>query len=359
MALQPDGKIIVAGGVNLGTSPDEWDAVLIRYRPDGSLDPTFGVNGKVVSIPGNFRGENILSLAFQPDGRIIGSGWVSASGSSRFALFRYTITGRLDSSFGGSGIVMKSASSNSQGGVIERLEAVKVLKDGNFITVGRYIPPQQQQQFVKQVALRFKSDGSLDSSFGTNGLSTLADYGSLHDLLVQKDGKVIAVGALFPTPQPTGSKLMAVRFNQNGSVDQNFGTNGKTIIGGNGISKASCDFQDSNILAVTALFNSVEGDWLIARLNNSVGPEISPLSMQREITLFPNPGKAFQLRFMGYEERVKIIIYDAAGRLYHQQDNEVVDQILIDVKTQLLASGIYFVVIHTAEGTITKRFIKQ
>ena len=152
---------------------------------------------------------------------------------------------------------------------------------------------------------------------------------------------------------------MVTRFFENGRRDSSFGQNGKTVVDTSTIWWGATAFQNNKIIIVGGLKNPINGDWLVCRLNNSIGADVPPFLSKKEIILFPNPGTFFQLRFNGYEEVVKISIYDAAGRLHHQQKAEVFDQSVVDVKTQLLASGVYFVVIHTAEGIVTKRFVRS
>jgi uncharacterized delta-60 repeat protein len=97
-ALQADGKIIVAGTT-------ASDFALARYNTDGSLDNTFGVNGKVVTSIA-INGDQATSVAIQPDGKIIAGG-VSYNVSSTlndFALVRYNTDGSVDTSFGNNGI---------------------------------------------------------------------------------------------------------------------------------------------------------------------------------------------------------------------------------------------------------------
>ncbi|MBK9628286.1 MAG: hypothetical protein IPO56_11450 [Flavobacteriales bacterium] len=94
VAIQPDGKIVVAGESNNGT---DLDFALARYTTDGSLDNSFGVNGKVTTAigTGNDRG---TSVTIQPDGKIVVAGESNNGTDDDFALARYTTDGSLDNS---------------------------------------------------------------------------------------------------------------------------------------------------------------------------------------------------------------------------------------------------------------------
>lgn len=100
LALQPDGKILVGGESDNSTA----DFALARFLTDGSPDPDFGEGGKVISPIGN-SDDVLYGLALQPDGKILGAGFSGSGGSYSFALARYLSSGELDSSFGDGGVV--------------------------------------------------------------------------------------------------------------------------------------------------------------------------------------------------------------------------------------------------------------
>ena len=100
LLAQPDGKIVVAGGTYLS----QYDFAIARLDPDGSLDKGFGRDGMVTT---DFYGEvdTIRALVLQPDGRLVAAGYAAPHHSSirHFALARYEPNGALDRSFGKSG----------------------------------------------------------------------------------------------------------------------------------------------------------------------------------------------------------------------------------------------------------------
>src|SRR5262249_39062750 len=99
VAVQADGKIVVAGlAVNAGT---DADLLLARYNPDGSLDDTFGTGGRVITPVAGY--DVIDALAVQPDGKLVIAGSTVGPAGSDTVLGRYNPDGSLDSTFGGSG----------------------------------------------------------------------------------------------------------------------------------------------------------------------------------------------------------------------------------------------------------------
>lgn len=104
VVLQPDGKIVAAGTLALldqtrknfrGDAVTLSDIALVRYLPDGRLDPTFGKAGTVITNVGPF--DSASAIALQPNGNIV----VGCGESGKIALAGYLPNGRLDPSFGG------------------------------------------------------------------------------------------------------------------------------------------------------------------------------------------------------------------------------------------------------------------
>jgi uncharacterized delta-60 repeat protein len=128
VAIQPGGKIVLAGHSIIGSSRD---FALARYTSGGALDSTFGGDGIVITRIGSSH-DAAEAVAIQPDGKIVVAG-LSTIGSSRdFALARYTTAGALDTAFGGGdGIVTTAIGS---GGDLGR--AVALQPDGNIVVAG-------------------------------------------------------------------------------------------------------------------------------------------------------------------------------------------------------------------------------
>jgi uncharacterized delta-60 repeat protein len=219
VALQPDGKIIVGGYTYNGSNND---FAIVRYTPDGSVDSTFTGGGAAITPIGPSDDE-VRALAVQPDGKIVAAGWSFNGSNYDFALVRYTANGSLDSSFGTNGKVVTPIGSGD-----ERAFAVALQPDGKIVAAGRsHDDATGTNDFA---VVRYKADGTLDSSFGSGGIVTTSigtKGASANAVAVQPDGKIVAAGSYLPDVK---DDFAAVRYNPDGSVDGGFGTNGKVTV---------------------------------------------------------------------------------------------------------------------------------
>jgi len=213
VALQPDGKIVAAGATLVSGVGNEWS--LARYNGDGSLDSSFGTGGLVIT---NISLE-VLDLALQPDGKIVGAGR-----DGNFALARYNPDGSLDSSFGLGGKV------STDWGGDDAIFSVALQPDGKIVAAGDSLTSR-----ADFVLARYSPGGSLDSSFGAGGKVT-TDFGGVggraNAVILQPDGKIVAAGLSAYATNPAAFAL--ARYNTDGSLDSSFGTGGKvtTSFGG-------------------------------------------------------------------------------------------------------------------------------
>lgn len=220
VALQPDEKILVAGYSYTGSNSD---CALIRYNKNGSLDSSFGTYGKVITAIGT-SGDFGLSVVLQSDGKIIVVGYSENGLSDDIAIVRYTTAGRLDSTFDFDGKVTTDLGKNDRGA------AVKIQADGKIVVAG-YSQDTSNYLFTM---VRYNTNGSLDNTFDFDGKQTtfIGVSGSqAKSLALQSDGKIVAVGYSYSF---AGSvDFAAVRYNTNGSLDSSFNTDGKvtTAIG--------------------------------------------------------------------------------------------------------------------------------
>ena len=129
LALQSDGKIVVAGYSFKPGGKDRAEFTVLRYNPDGTLDSGFGESGKVTTgIGGNSDSAN--SVALQEDGKIVVAGYTFAPGNNDFAVARYNANGSLDTSFNGTG------KASADFGKIDYGQSVAVHGDGRIVVAG-------------------------------------------------------------------------------------------------------------------------------------------------------------------------------------------------------------------------------
>jgi uncharacterized delta-60 repeat protein len=224
LAVQSDGKLVAAGYSHDATTGNNF--TLVRYKPNGSLDTGFG--GKAPDVPGTVTtdiggaDDDAFAVALQPDGKIVAAGQTFNGSNYDFALVRYNVNGSLDTTFGAGG-----GSETPIGAHDDVAEAVALQPDGKIVAAGYSNSSTTGDNFA---VVRYNANGFPDSSFGTNGKVTTS-LGSSTDralaVAVQADGKVVAAGF---SSNGANDDFAVVRYNANGSLDTTFGTGGKETI---------------------------------------------------------------------------------------------------------------------------------
>jgi len=238
IAMQPDGKLVVAGTTYTNNDFSGEDFALARYNPDGTLDAGFGNNGRVTTdFPG--LAADISAILVQPDGKILvaGGAFPLFTFLGNFELARYNPDGSLDASFGSGGIVTTHFPQGSYA------SALVLQSDGRIIAAGTdYVNFSSEASSNTDFALaRYNIDGSPDIGFGNRG-QVLTDFKKLNDdafaVLVQPDGRIVAVGSA--RSNLTDYDFAAARYLVDGRLDDSFGSGGKvrTDFGDKGFDRA-------------------------------------------------------------------------------------------------------------------------
>ena len=226
VALQPDGKVVTTG-----TASNSVD-VVARLNPDGTLDPTFDSDGKLLHPLGAGAGETMFpqAVAVQADGRIVVVGWVSGS-TQRAVVVRLSPGGAFDSTLDGDGILVTQfgagANPNSS------INAVRVLPDGRILLAGG---ATNSSGGFETLLARRNVDGSPDQSFGSGGkrmvqlgVGANASSGAI-DMDLQSDGKIVVAGPATDTDAVQPDAGFVARFDADGqALDSSFGTGGKYL----------------------------------------------------------------------------------------------------------------------------------
>jgi uncharacterized delta-60 repeat protein len=183
----------------------------------GALDPTFGGDGTVMSSLTHGAASDV---AIQGDGKIVAVGTTFGSDGD-FEVARYNTDGTLDATFGGDGVVTTNF------GGWDNAIGVAIQGDGKIVAVGLSIPGPD---WLWTVA-RYNTDGSLDLTFGGDGMVT-TNFTKLkevaHDVKIQSDGKIVVAGeSAFADGRPGSNRRFALaRYNPNGTLDATFGVGG-------------------------------------------------------------------------------------------------------------------------------------
>ena len=220
VALQPDGKIVVAGEKGIG-GPNPRLAI-VRYGIDGSLDPSFGGDG-TVSIDFTRRGDFAYAVRIQTDGKIVVAGAAAYDRpNSRFALARVTSDGSLDPTFGGDGTVVTNLTPS-----YDWANGMALQPNGKIVLVGSVSAGSRNGKIG---VLRYRPDGSLDPTFGGDGI-VLRDPTPTYDdglaVGIEADRQiVVAGGAGFDGPN---ERFVVMAFGPHGALDPTFGGDGEVF----------------------------------------------------------------------------------------------------------------------------------
>ncbi|MGH7136725.1 MAG: hypothetical protein ACREHD_13365, partial [Pirellulales bacterium] len=211
VAIQPDGKILLAGDTNDGTV----NALVVRLTTAGALDTTFGTNGETTVHVG---GDGASAL--DSSGNILVAGDVGTA----FDVARLTPNGALDATFGNGGIASLPVQPNGNSGVVD----VAVQSDGKIVLGGIAGAPGTTPGFA---AVRFNSDGTPDTTFGNAGIAQTIvrgeDYATT--AVLQPDGKIVVAGSSDDTLNGVSYNVAMARFNSDGSLDTTFGNGGQVL----------------------------------------------------------------------------------------------------------------------------------
>ena len=272
IAIQPDGKIVVGGTVDLTATSSGF--AVARLDPDGSLDPSFDGDGKV-TMPDGAHAE---SIALQPDGKIVLVGGYYAGTDNGLIVARLQPDGTPDSSFGDGGRT-KIALSELSG--TAHLDSVVVQPDGKIVVAG----PDGRQFAVA----RLDADGSIDTSFGSGGTTLTSFVGSASPsaLVLTGGGKILVAGGV--GTEYTGKSYVTeyfhydfalARYGPDGSLDPSFGQSGTVrtnmrILSGDGPStpRALLVQPDGKVLVAADSQSVRGGGFAVARFDRDGSPD--------------------------------------------------------------------------------------
>ena len=303
VAIQPDGKILVAGIVSDGLS---YNFAVVRLKADSSLDSSFGLGGKAetpVDPAAHGTGWDVL---VQPDHKIVVVGELSDGVDVRIGVVRYNPDGFLDSTFGTGGVTNTLVGSEASSGY-----AVDIQSDGKLVVAGL-----DRTAGVADVAVvRYNTDGSLDGTFGSGGTVTTAigsgDEGA-QAVAIQHDGKILVAGG---SHNGSNSDFALVRYESDGSLDTDFGSGGKVthpVGSGDDTAWDLCIQPDGRIIVVGTSHNGTDFDPVVARFlpDGSIDP-----SFGTEGVVIQNNGADFARSSAAVQLDGKLVVagIDGAG----------------------------------------------
>lgn len=369
--IQNDGKILVGGYSSqhyLSSSNSSTDFAVVRYFPNGTIDTSFGTNGKftynfgthVVPFQGPYSSDFLTSIDINSFGKIILAGDTTVDETfedfSKFGLICLDADGTLDTSFGSNGQKVIDF------GQLGYMQNLKLTDDDKIIATGNHrYTTDGTNNFAKIVLVKLLANGNFDAGFGNNGIvlanrdsSNLIDLAN--DLNILPDGKIICFGTT-PDPTVTMGNFLLIRFNTNGIIDTTF----------NGIGYKTVDFDNSDTYGFSFLIQP-DGKFLCAgAIDFSIGClarlDIGDLSATsfatQSFSVYPNPfsetitieSKALNL------ENATVELYDISGRKLSEYRMGTSNLTITIDKN--LSKGNYLLKIISEGKTETIKIIKQ
>lgn len=346
IALQPDGKIILYGDINMGDGLG-W----ARYSPEGKIDSTFGVYGIASVIPpGDLLATN--DLAVLPDGRIVAG--FKGTGSTNMGVIRLLPNGAIDNSFNHTGITGYYG-----GRWLTYCKALCLQPDGKVLLAG----------FSDSgIVARFTLSGSLDTTFGHKGAVRLA-CSELGGIALAPDGKILAA-------VNDDSCFLIFRCLPDGQLDTTFGTGG--------ILRSRPDSTGNNRVRCIAL--QPDGKILVGGHAEHRDYKVSPsqpwdnfvlvrylpdgrpihtdtgIDEKNKLSVFPNPaGTKIALKWSGsLQDNITVAIYDMQGRKLIERKIPSLSATPFVLDISSLASGAYFIQITGSKSLNEKyKFVKE
>lgn len=268
-AVQTDGKIVVVGGV--APTNASWDFLVQRYNTDGTLDASFGSGGKS-SLAISPQSEFAYAVLIQPDGKIVTAGYIQqTTGYTDYCIVRLLPNGQLDQTFGDAGVKILSITQTSD---IPVSLALQRLNGVDRIIVGGYVSTANTQFSVSRLNL----DGQLDTTFGDGGTKNVSFGGPndiLYDIAVDSEQKIVAVGSS-RFDAGGGSfrdDFAAMRLYSGGQLDTSFSGDGKVVtqmVGHAQPRSVAIQFYNTQDKIVVGGFarNGSQDDFALLRYNN-------------------------------------------------------------------------------------------
>jgi uncharacterized delta-60 repeat protein len=231
IAVQPDGKIVVAGRAKRAGS-DQVVMALVRLNADGAVDDGFGDHGKVVAEFG--AAADAHAIAIDAQARIvvagIGAGETAAAGQD-FAVARFNADGSPDATFGGDGkVAVPLGGTDSAGDVVIQPDGKILLAGASAGTGGTAVGERGDLAAagaLRGFALaRLNPDGSPDAGFGSGGTVITEFPGRAIGVAVRDDGSIVVGGDRLFTNPATGALVdtgAAAKYHADGSLDTSFG----------------------------------------------------------------------------------------------------------------------------------------
>ncbi len=259
VAVQPNGVIVAAGKHFTGLDDD---FAVLRLNPSGGLDSM-----NTAAFASN-KNEDAKSVVVLPDGRFLVGGEGNAGDYAQHGVIRFMADGTVDDSFGNDG------RASVDFGRLSHIHAMALQADGKLVVVGESYGGTNSARLAMA---RLKTDGTLDTTFGTAGLvqTSYGETTSTHAVVIAPDGSITVGGYVGESINGDASACFVARYRATGTADTSFGSNGVTIVAVGSGHKNYCHSlarQDDGIVVLAgSIVRNRIGDFMMMRFTTSGG----------------------------------------------------------------------------------------
>jgi uncharacterized delta-60 repeat protein len=338
LVIRPDGTLVMGGTVFVGQSNQ---MMALSLNPDGSYNNSFGTGGLALAVPEPGQDAILFDIALQTDGKLVAagsSGYANLTGppNTRVALVRFKTDGSLDPAFGTGGKVVTPIS--TAGLSYDAANSVVLQEDGKIVVAG--------STGGHLALLRYHAGGSLDAGFGNGGMVVNGDLPACIGLHINGEGKLLTSGPLM-SQEPYRVDILLSRHDENGVLDNSFGTNGTLLIDQSDRDQATTIAvqSDNKVIVAGNIYNSVSesNNFTLFRFTDEDegGTDISGIEETIDgVKVFPNPATDhLNISFSELpEEKTSVRMVNMLGQVLYQAP---LNTALTTIHIKNYASGIY------------------
>ncbi|MBL7818611.1 MAG: T9SS type A sorting domain-containing protein [Saprospiraceae bacterium] len=346
LAIQPDGKILVAGSIALFNAPSSY-AFLVRFNTNGSLDNTFNSIGYVKNILSSNSIDGAYDMVIQSDGKILICGYSVVTETTGYNytsfVYRYNTNGTIDNTFGVNGVAKQSNS---------RATSIKLMSNGKMVVGGLIYDNVSFNPISSNGIYRYNVNGTLDNTFGTNGVVKSNSGKGAYDMALQRDSKIVLLSTDIATVGQINRDIVISRYTVNGILDTTFAIKGvATTKNAIGISDPRITLQaDGKILVCGEVKENNKSNFTVLRYNNNIGTSVKSIETTAKVSVYPNPFQS-DVKIKLYDldvEKLQLRISDAFGQIVVVKNYEkLYKEHDISINLEQLPSGLYFITLNS------------
>lgn len=342
LSLQSDSKIVFCATSRIDTISNLWGVIIVRYLPNGAIDSTYGTAGivKIIyQLPLDFN-----SLIVKESNKIVIAS--IQDDNNIFVMHGINPDGSIDNTFGDNGIIQLAKE--------EADNPYIAYQNDKLILLGQV---RHLWRLVFYLT-RFNDDGTVDNTFGDQGEYFL-HIGSSDSrpaaIIIGPDDKIFIAGHQYVTNE---DPIILAAFNNNGWLDLTFGNNGyfsSVIPGYNLMARDVLLLEDNQLITLGELQLSASVSKVVLLKHSFLETSISEIPNTLSISISPNPATSYFNLQTNTRNKLQIQIFDAVGKLMVEKSLAGDLQYLVNLRS--LSNGLYYVRIVQNYNSITKKLV--